>query len=110
MRRYLRVGHEFSGLYVDAEEKPPHQMRVPLEIFGKPTAFDPTRGSVAEALVEQLGLRRRRLLRSQEEKGRSWLQGSYLQVCRAGPLTQLRPCEGMPASKRAGIVSVLPSA
>ena len=78
--RYLRVGHEFSGLYVEAEEKPPEHMRVPLEICGKPAAFDPSRGPVATALIERLGLRRRRLLRSQEEKGRAWLQGSYLRV------------------------------
>ena len=63
-----------------AEEKPPEQMRVPLEIFGKPAAFDPTRGPTAAAVVEKLGLQRRRLLRSQEEKGRAWLQGSYLKV------------------------------
>eukprot|EP00892_Ulva_mutabilis_P008865 jgi/Ulvmu1/6350/UM029_0058.1 len=78
--RYLQIGHEFSGLYVHTEEKPPEQMRVPLEIFGKPAAIDPSRGPVAAALIERLGLQRRRLLRSQEAKGRAWLQGSYLRT------------------------------
>jgi hypothetical protein len=78
--RYVQVGNEFTGLYTEAKEKPPELLDVPLEIFGKPIALDPSRMPIAAALVESLGLRRRRLLRTQEEKGRAWLQGSYLQV------------------------------
>ena len=78
--RYIQVGNEFNGLYTEAKEKPSELLDVPLEIFGKPKALDPSRGATASLLIETLGLRRRRMLRTQEEKGRAWLQGSYLAV------------------------------
>jgi hypothetical protein len=79
--RFIPVGNEFNGLFTEAKEKPSELLDVPLEIFGKPKVLDPSRGTTANLLVESLGLRRRRLLRTQEEKGRAWLQGSYLAVC-----------------------------
>lgn len=78
--RFIQVGNEFNGLFTEAKEKPSDLLDVPLEIFGKPKAMDPTRGTTANLLIEALGLRRRRLLRTQEEKGRAWLQGEYLTV------------------------------
>lgn len=78
--RFIQVGNEFNGLFTEAKEKPSELLDVPLEIFGKPKALDPSRGSTASLLIETLGLRRRRMLRTQEEKGRAWLQGSYLAV------------------------------
>jgi hypothetical protein len=79
--RFIQVGNEFNGLFTEAKEKPTELLDVPLEIFGKPKVLDPSRGPTASLLIETLGLRRRRLLRTQEEKGRAWLQGSYLAVC-----------------------------
>lgn len=79
--RFIQVGNEFNGLFTEAIEKPSELLDVPLEILGKPKALDPSRGATASMLIESLGLRRRRLLRTQEEKGRAWLQGSYLTVC-----------------------------
>jgi hypothetical protein len=60
--------------------KPPEMLKVPLEIFGKPRAFDSSRSQMAQMLSSTLGLDSLRLLRTQEERGRSWLQGSYLKV------------------------------
>lgn len=79
--RFIPVGNEFNGLFTEAKEKPSELLDVPLEIFGKPKVLDPSRGPTATLLIETLGLRRRRMLRTQEEKGRAWLQGSYLAVC-----------------------------
>lgn len=74
-----------AGLFTEISERPPELLSAPLEIFGKPRAFDPARSATAQALSESLGLTTRRLLRTQEEKGRAWLQGSYLEVRVANP-------------------------
>ena len=71
---------------MEAEERPPEVAQVPLEICSKPIVFGPCRGPVAAALIERLGLCRQRLLRSQEQKGRAWMQVSYPRV---RPTTQL---------------------
>jgi hypothetical protein len=84
--RYLPVGNDLAGLFTEAIEQPPEDLKNPLEIFGKPRALDPSRGATAAALIERLGLHRRRLLSTQEEKGRAWLQGEYLKVRRSPSL------------------------
>jgi hypothetical protein len=93
--RYVPVGNKFSGLFTEVIEQPPELMNsaagsTPLEIFGKPIAFDPSRNELAQTLSLSMGLNRRRLLKSQEEKGRAWLQGSYLKVLFVLTSTRLR--------------------
>lgn len=78
--QFVPIGNTFSGLFVECAERPPESQAVPLEIFGKPDAFDPAKSRLAQSLSMKRGLHKQRLLKTQEEKGRSWMQGSYLQV------------------------------
>ena len=78
--RYVPIGNVFSGLFVEISKLPPERQNLPLEIFGKPDACDPSKSSVAMKMSMKRGMQARVLLKTQEEKGRAWMQGSYLQV------------------------------
>lgn len=84
------LDHDCAGLFTEAIVRPPEELTVPLEIFGKPRAFDPARSKMAQSLSLRLGRPGQRLLRTQQEKGRAWIQGAYLQVCSLESLSSTR--------------------